>query len=568
MVTIDLFQSLSMVKNEIDITLGQAQTRVQDFVDDPENIEALTLSTDLMTQLMGVFKLMGFAEVVILLQHLREATMSVGSAVQSEQMQGVDDQLVAIGKGMLVLQRYIDRIIEHQQILPALLIPTINGLLAVLKQPELPDNFFFKGEVTLESREQASLPEAALDELEKSASRMRQMLQVGLLGVMRDGQHAHLSFIGRALTRIDRLSGHCPMGLLWWVARAAVEALLKDEMPLGKSQIVLLGKLDRQVKRLVYDGLDILQEVPPEMLVKECLYLVSQSTQTEGVIAQVRAACLDHADTVSAQALQAGISQLLGPGVPVMQAVAKNIKEEMSSIEDQLDMFARGVEVEAGFFAKLSEDFARLAKILLVLQLDHAGKILAEQSALVAEWSLEERDSAHESYQAAAHALLVTDNAIEAMLAGKTFTGPMTLETMSTSLLDQARDIVIAEARSGLATAKRSVSAYVETHWDQIHLKNVPITMSAVSGGLYFLDQPRALQVVKACDRYLQKLIAEANERQPNEHDLATLADAMTSIDYFLEGIEAQKSVGGGVLDLAEESMKELGVDFSNHRVA
>jgi len=40
---------------------------------------------------------------------------------------------------------------------------------------------------------------------------------------------------------------------------------------------------------------------------------------------------------------------------------------------------------------------------------------------------------------------------------------------------------------------------------------------------------------------------------------METLADAITSIDYFLEGMEDNKPIGDGVLDVAEDSMRELG---------
>ena len=47
-----------------------------------------------------------------------------------------------------------------------------------------------------------------------------------------------------------------------------------------------------------------------------------------------------------------------------------------------------------------------------------------------------------------------------------------------------------------------------------------------------------------------------------NEHSvhlMETLADALTSIDYYLESMEENKPIGDGVLDVAEESVHELG---------
>ena len=54
-------------------------------------------------------------------------------------------------------------------------------------------------------------------------------------------------------------------------------------------------------------------------------------------------------------------------------------------------------------------------------------------------------------------------------------------------------------------------------------------------------------------------LLDEATLQVAFYADLETLADAITCVDYYLESLEANKPIGDGILDLAEESVAELG---------
>ena len=45
----------------------------------------------------------------------------------------------------------------------------------------------------------------------------------------------------------------------------------------------------------------------------------------------------------------------------------------------------------------------------------------------------------------------------------------------------------------------------------------------------------------------------------PVREQMETLADAITSIDYYLESMEEHKPIGDAVLEVAEESLAELG---------
>lgn len=84
----------------------------------------------------------------------------------------------------------------------------------------------------------------------------------------------------------------------------------------------------------------------------------------------------------------------------------------------------------------------------------------------------------------------------------------------------------------------------------QMHLANVPSSLFNVRGGLLFLDQERAAEQVGACARYIQQNMLEVTVT-PSEHMFDTLADALSSLEYYLEGGVLLHKENRSVLDLA-----------------
>ena len=128
------------------------------------------------------------------------------------------------------------------------------------------------------------------------------------------------------------------------------------------------------------------------------------------------------------------------------------------------------------------------------------------------------------------------------------------------NLLEEASAVVITQARIAIAQAKKKITLYIDSSMDKIHVQTVPEVLHDVVGALHFLSLRRAANILAACKAFIQQRIVYGHGNEPpGTFDLETLADALSSVDYYLEGLEAQKPIGVGVLEVAEESTAELG---------
>lgn len=549
--------SLGLVRHELFATMEEAESSLEQFIADRHNGSLLQQAVESLQQVRGTLKLIELAGAELLAQEVLEQATDIPAGAGEER----DVQLSALSNALHVLRRYLENVDARRQEMPELLLPAINNLRQACGQPPLPESFFFS--VRLDQARPRSAP-AALDAAAKESQgrRLRQMYQVGLLGFIRaQNPQASLKLMGRAMARLDSLFANEPRGRLCWVAAAAVEAQADGQLLARKSRKQLFSRIDRELKQLLGNA----QYEAPRSLLKELLYLVALSDSRGPLVTPLRAtfglAPLPFTDHL----LEEEYRRLSGPGQSVMRSLSSAIREELASVKDMLDLMERG-SVQADNLGNLHALLGKLSKTLGMVGLSSAGNSLGAQLQTVAGWS-EQRPPQPQELLKLADAVLYVEGMVASLERGERRDGGaiqgqpgQEAESFAQHQLYEARIVVVDEAQAGLALAKRAITAYLEAGGDRMHLSNVPFSLQAVRGGLWFLGQERAALLVGACAEYIQKQMFEAPQ-MPSEQMLETLADALSSLEYYLEaGAVLRPETQPSVLDLAAESVRALGL--------
>lgn len=558
MVAIQRTTSLNLVREELDATLKQAEAGLEAFIDEPGNTARIDECIECFHQAWGVLKVLEISGAADLAKELE----TVSRHLKESGQQAHEGELAALGNGILVLSRYIEYMQVRTRNLPQLLVPAINALRVASGRPPVPESAFFPCDL------QAKRPGEGGDALEDDAEvarlgkRLRQMYQVALLGVLRgDNTVVNLRMMDRALERIDKIGGATPMGRLWWAARGALRTLSQPGIDIDRTRKIYLGNIDRQLKRLVQEGGVVLREEPPAVMLRESVYLASLLPADDALGATIRKVFRVPADTPSAAELVAEREAMSGPGGSVLRTVSEQLRNDLAGIKDLLDAAVRGGS-EASY-AQVADELGKVAHTLLMLGQVKENQQIKEKMELLRRWhGGAPVDPAGDEFQGLADTLLSVENTV-ALLEKSVTPGDGLSDGGSSGVavyqLDDAKRVVMAECRSGIALAKRGVTSYMEANFDRLHLNNIPATIKGVAGGLRFLSLDRATRVLEACNAYIEGRLLNANLPNPGGNDMETLADAITSVDYFLESIEEHKPIGEGVLEVAESSMEELG---------
>src|SRR5690606_16869515 len=143
--------------------------------------------------------------------------------------------------------------------------------------------------------------------------------------------------------------------------------------------------------------------------------------------------------------------------------------------------------------------------------LTSAGNSLSAQLATVASWNDSDTAPPVSQLHKLADAVLYVEGMVASLERGEGRDNrPAQAEpgneadSFAGHQLNEARIVVVDEAQAGLALAKRAITAYLEAGGDRMHLANVPFSLQAVRGGLWFLEQQRAALLVGACADYIQ----------------------------------------------------------------
>lgn len=549
--------SLNLVRDELFATMEEAESSLEHFIADRHNGSLLQQAVENLHQVRGTLNLIELTGAELLAQEVLDQATDIPAGAGEER----DVQLSALSNALHVLRRYLENVEANRQEMPELLLPAINDLRQAGGQPALPESFFFS--VRLDHARPHTAP-PAIDGAarESEGRRLRHMYQVGLLGFIREqNPQASLKLMGRALSRVDGLFANEPRGRLCWVGAAAVEAQVDGQLLARKSRKQLFSRIDRELKQTLANP----QYEAPRGLLKELLYLVAlagtrgpQVTALSEVFGLAPLPFTDHL-------LEEEYQRLAGPGQAVMRSLSSAIREELNSLKDMLDLIERGT-LQSDSLNTLHALLGKLSKTLGMVGLSSAGNSLSAQLPVVASWG-EASAPQPQALNKLADAVLYVEGMVASLESGErreVRSAPAQsgneAESFAMHQLNEARIVVVDEAQAGLALAKRAITAYLESGGERMHLSNVPFSLQAVRGGLWFLEQKRAAALVGACADYIQKQMFDAPQ-MPSEQMLETLADALSSLEYYLEaGAVMRPETQPSVLDLAAESVRALGM--------
>src|SRR5690606_437441 len=151
---------------------------------------------------------------------------------------------------------------------------------------------------------------------------------------------------------------------------------------------------------------------------------------------------------------------------------------------------------------------------------------------------------------------------VEATLAGMVGTvEPESQEEshLPTTDLTQIHQIVIKEARICLQQAKDMIVDYIDADWDRQHLQALPALLTQVRGALAMIPLSRAASLIETCNHFIREHLL-LDPGQPGWQELDSLADVITSLEYYLERLsDDPQALGEQLLDIAEKSLASLG---------
>ena len=516
----------------------------------------------------GVLRLVEVYGAALLAEEMEHVTRYLLGAGNDQKRQG--DGLDALMRAMVQLPTYLERVLSGGRDLALVLLPLLNDLRSVRGSPLLSEGTLLL--LNLKSDQPAQPQSQRQDEaavtVAQWARRLRPRFQVGLLGYIRGERTLqNLEILAKVAEKLEQVATTQPVFQLWWVVGAVLEAVRANGLEGSATLKRLLGQADRQIKALYELGEARYCENPPVDLLNNLLYYVARATAGGGRIAAVRASfklseLLPVDDTIEQER-----ESLSAPSVKLMRTVAAAIKEDLSKVKDVLDIFVRR---GGGRHEELLPQLDLLKKIsdtLGVLGLGELRQRVQQEVSELSELLSDGKTPSEAALVKVAGVLLSVEDSLDDQLvrlilpaAGRAASAEAPPE--QDFEFRQVSEAVLRECIVNLARIKEAVSIAVQKPGDfpPQGLDNVPQLLRGITAGLLMLGKVRAVELMDAVGGEVRKLI-EPGAPAPDALRLERVADAIVSIEYYMETLQNGRTDPWYMLDNAETCMKALAAE-------
>ncbi|MCU1762688.1 Hpt domain-containing protein [Pseudomonas sp. 14P_8.1_Bac3] len=558
------YVALEWVKGEIAETLKVAHQAIETLLDDPQATHALSDCLACVHQVHGSLQMVEFYGAALLAEEMEQ----LANALLQDRVSHRDEAIHLLLQALGQLPIYLDRIQGARRDLPLVVLPLINDLRSARGDSLLSETSLFAPQLPdLAPLDEESLARLEPADLPNVLRKWRQMLQMALVGLLREqDDDTHLGYLAKVFSRLEGLCGNAPLSSLWQVASALVEGMRGGAVANSPALRSLFRDADKELKRLLEQGMSAInQPAPPELLKSLLFYLAKAEHPTGQMLTMKDRYGLDDALPDSAM-VDEERARLAGPDRDAMRSVLAALCEELVRVKERLDLFVRSDRQHTSDLESLLAPLRQIADTLAVLGFGQPRKVIIDQLAVVLSLAQGQREPNDAILMDVAGALLY----VEATLAGMVGTvEPESQEDsrLPTTDLTQIHQIVIKEVRICLQQAKDMIVDYIDADWDRQHLLGLPALLSQVRGALAMIPLSRAASLIDACNHFIREHLLPYPDA-PDWEELDSLADVITSLEYYLERLsDDPEAAGEQLLDVAEKSLASLGFFPSEQNV-
>lgn len=551
-------QGLEWLVEEVEASLHQAYEALESYLADPSDERQIRFCLSYLHQIHGSLKIAECHGPLLLAEEME----GLAASMLEKHDLNVTDACDVMVQAILKLPAYLRQVMISRRDQPETLLLLLNELRAVGGESLVSETVFFSPK--MDAAHNLSAPynrqpdPIAMDNLLR---KLRQMYQFALAGVVKDETVGdNFGYLDKVFSRLKELSKGFPREPLWAAVLALLEGISAKEIPLSYSVKKLLQTLDVEIGQLAKMGFEGLAQPLPEALLKNILFYIAYAHSEEPRAKLVRSEY--QLDESLPEALIAdsgeGLSPIYHPDAA--QAIVTALTQEISEVKEALNRYAMAGNDHHELLDEATNVLRRIRDSLAVLGRSDLRETMASACDQVTAFRKNPSDSAKGCLMLVASQLLEVESSLYGWLDNnrELMDGLTPPDEMQVEVIRAQRSL-LEEARKGLDTVKEAIVEFIASQWQRDKLDGVPEVIMNVRGALSMMHLSRAAIVLDSCNLFLVEQVL-GEENVPSWNMLDALADAITSIEYYLEFVgEQDERAEEAILGLAEEGVTKLG---------
>ena len=556
------YSALKWLKGELDETIREARRALEEYVEGKADPELMASCAAKLHQVHGILQIVQLYGASQLAEEMEQAALALGGGKLADR----DSAVEALVMGMIRLPDYLEQLQAGGVDSPLALLPMLNDLRVARGAEKISELSLFAPQLDrlIKVKGEGGQDNPLLQKLVRAG---RVKFQQGLLLWIRGTDPVKgVSQLRGLMAVLEGKAGREQVKRLFRIARAALSLPLDKGPGAGAPMKKLIGRVDRELKQIADGGESAVVAQPPVELLRQLLYYIAVTECADPLVQEVRQQ-FQLAQFVSATKPGAKPA-VAAPNLDMLKALSAALGADLTGIKDSLDLFIRSRSQDP-------EELGALEKPL---------RKVADTLSMAGQGSLRQRLMRHAQRIKEATQLgkLLNDSDLMEM-AGDILFVETSLENLTTVGLEQRTEppeegaeaahkrlrlpageyeklvsAVIHEVGIDMRKSKEAVLSYLEAPESIQLLSEVPGRFRTMAGAFDMLKLFEVSGLLRRIAGFVSGQIIGRRVTLDSER-LNVFADAITSIEYFMESVAEGRGVQGDILRIAEESLDRLG---------
>jgi chemosensory pili system protein ChpA (sensor histidine kinase/response regulator) len=538
-------QAILWVKDELENSLARVRLGWESFTQDPEQKEALGRCLVDLHEIRGVLQVVGISGGALLTQEI-ERVLRVLKEQEEPPQESVLEQVT---RALMQLPMYLERVAGTRRDSVRMLLPQINALRTSIGHAPLDSE-----NLTMELRFAERTAATTDHDIRRLAHVLRPQFQSALLSFYRDPSNRDaVNTMIKVAQQIEAAAQVPAEFELWWLAGGFLESVRDGGHLLTPEIKQLIGRLDRELHGLQKKGEQkrSLQELNQSLRTQ-----VLRSTATGSRVTAIRSAQRTEPKEDNWSASTADLS---GPSQALLRTVGSVIREDLGRVKDRIDLYVRGGFRESAQLAAATDLLKKICDTLTVLGLSDLSESLDRQRRFLSDQATGTSKRHEDILLQVASVLLQIEDQLEdeINLLGKT--RQLSDTSAQREAYGRARSLVVREVLVNLSRVKQIVADFVSHPNQSPTLQDgIRPLLTEIVSALQVAGFESVAELIVRLNLALDPERWRVQGRRLSTSLANRVADAIVSIEYWLENIRLNRGTLSAMLDNAEACIVAL----------
>jgi chemosensory pili system protein ChpA (sensor histidine kinase/response regulator) len=544
-------KTLSWIKEGVDETLQTVQDALYEFAEHDDDVAAIQACVEPLQRVRGALQMVGVEGAAMLAAEMEQLARGLAEG----KVKRKQDAAEVLATGIIQLPGYLESLYHGQPDLPLVLLPILNDFRACQDKALFTEGDFFSPNLLAKVPLQMMSEGAISGDIVTVAKQLRPTYLTALLGVIKDEDvilnREKLAVVLESLLAASQVE---PAKQLWWIALGIIDSLRDGGLEASVAIKILLGRVDREMSRLIKQGEQSLASEPPAKLIKNLLYYIAQSNSSSERVQQIRSTfALSHVDN---SAVDSARESLYGFNVGLVDTIAKQLEEELSTIKCELDVVLHSKGGSTEGLDGVLKNFATIADALGMLGLHKQKELISEQHAFLSSKFSGGETLTEEELLTVATALLYIESALSDLCGAMSQAGGD--YELTSAEYGSAVKLVAQEIAEVFKDIKDSVNEYSLDPANIMLMAEVPEQLRNIAGVMRTLEDEEQANLTRSICHFMDQEVI-INKAEISMASLDLLADAILGVENYYQSL-LEESVAPEIgLKVAAESLTQLG---------